>query len=103
MHPCSAHSEFPDTARFFVAMMQPYDSNEEDEYKLERPDDRMHYRNYPARPAVEVLEELVAKFRDLEWIPMRDDQGWPEILTAQHDEDEKRPNLVCLAFLVQLY
>jgi hypothetical protein len=78
-----------------MAMIPPYDSDAEDEVNPERPDDRMHYRNYLARPAVEVLEEVVAKFRDLEWIPVRYDGGWPDILTAQYDESENIPNAVC--------
>ncbi|KAI8940613.1 hypothetical protein NX059_001885 [Plenodomus lindquistii] len=57
----------------------------------ERPDDSMHYRNYPPRPAIEVVEELVAKFRDLEWIPMRRDGTWPQILTVLDDECEYHP------------
>lgn len=79
-------------------MIPPYDSGEEDGVKPERPDDRSHYRNYPARPAVEVLEELVAKFRDLEWIPVRYDGGWPDILTAQYNESEDSPNVVWSPF-----
>ncbi|KAF2121006.1 hypothetical protein BDV96DRAFT_641643 [Lophiotrema nucula] len=81
------------TIRFFMVMIPPYDSGDEEEEWAERPDDRMHYRNYPARPAVEVLEELVAKFRDLEWVPVRYDGGWPDILTAQNDGDEEHPNV----------
>jgi hypothetical protein len=84
-------------------MDAPYDSLDENQPTVERPDDRTHHRNYPARPAVEVLEELVAKFRDLEWIPMRRDRGWPEILTAQDDVYEKTPNTVCCSSLFQLY
>ena len=87
-------------------MIPPYDfqdldSDGEDGIIIERPDELMHYRNYPARPAVKVLEELIAKFRDLEWIPVRYDGGWPEILTAEHEKDN--PSAVCLPFPLQSY
>jgi len=52
----------------------------------------MHHRNYPARPAVEVLEELVAKFRDLEWIPVRVDGSWSYMMTADFDGYDFSPN-----------
>jgi hypothetical protein len=58
-----------------MAMIAPYSSGEEDEVKPERPEDPMHYRNYPARPAIEFLEELIARFCDLEWIPVRYNEG----------------------------
>ena len=58
----------------------------------------MHYRNHLARPAVEVLEELVVKFRDLDWIPMRYDGALPEIVASYFDEDETHLNAVCVCF-----
>jgi hypothetical protein len=87
-----------DTARFYMAMFPPYDSRDEEELKAEIPDDRMHYRNYPARPAIEVLQELVARFRDLEWIPVNYEGGWPEILANNPDDDVARQNAVCVLF-----
>ena len=79
-----------------MAMIPPYSPWEEEQYQPERPDDLMHYRNYPARPAVEVLEELVAKFRYLKWIPMR--YGWPQIVERYYDEDDAHPNAVSICF-----
>jgi len=81
------------TVRFFVASKPPFDpvEGQEDRYSNpdfdthERPDDPEHHRNHPARPAVEVLEELIAKFRELVWIAVRsDDSGSPAILTAEN-------------------
>jgi hypothetical protein len=77
-------------------MIPPYNSGEEGKVKPERLDYRMHYRNYPARSALEVLKELVGKFRDLEWIPLRNDEGWPDILTNSPDEGEGRLEKVCV-------
>lgn len=79
-----------------MAMLPPYDFGEEHELKVERPDNRMHYRNYPARPAIEVLEELVAKFRNLDWIPVAYEGGWPEILSNNPDDDKAHQNAVCV-------
>jgi hypothetical protein len=76
-------------------MIPPYNSGQEDKVKPERSEHHMHYRNYPARPALEVLEDLVGKYRDLEWIPMRCDKGWPDILTDSPDEGEDRLSKVC--------
>ena len=73
---------------------------EEEQYQPERPDDNMHYRNYPARPALEALEELVAKFRNLDWIPMNYEGTWPEIVVEYYDEDEGFPNAVSVCFRV---
>ncbi|KAF2127492.1 hypothetical protein P153DRAFT_432624 [Dothidotthia symphoricarpi CBS 119687] len=74
------------TARFFIAMEEMFNPGEGEEGIHEVLDDPMHYRNYPARPAVEVLEELVATFRDLVWIPVGHGIGWPRILTAEDQE-----------------
>jgi hypothetical protein len=63
-------------------MIPPHDPGEEEQYQPETPDNIIHYRNYPARSAVEVLEELVAKFRDLEWIAMRYNGAFPEIVAS---------------------
>jgi hypothetical protein len=98
-----ANSKSPDTARFFVGMSPPFDpvEGEEDTYSNpdfdthERPDDPMHHRNHPARPAVEVLDELVAKFRDLVWIPVRGDDTWPRIISASYAGYEERTIAVC--------
>jgi hypothetical protein len=76
--------------------MDPAFNSWEVNVKCERPEDPTHYRNYSARPALDVLEELLAKFRDLEYIPMRYDQRGPQFLTAEEDADESRPNIVCL-------
>ena len=99
----SAYHHFLDTARFFQPIDAPYDSYDEDQPIPERPDDQMHYLNYPAKPAVQVLAELGAKYRDLDWIPKRLPKGWPEILTAQDDVYEKTPNAVCRPSSLQLY
>jgi hypothetical protein len=76
--------------------MKAFDSWEIGDINPERPDDPLHYRNYPARPAVDVLKELIAKFRNLEYIPMRYDGAGPQLLTAQADEDEDRPHMVSM-------
>jgi hypothetical protein len=86
-----------------MAMIAPYNSGEEDEVKPERPVNPMYYCNYPGKPTVEVLEEMVARFRDLQWISVRYNEGWPEVLIAQHDGYEERPNAVCLLLLSYIY
>jgi hypothetical protein len=70
-----------------MAMFPAYDSGDEEELKVERPDNRTHYRNHPARSTMEVLEELIAKFRDLEWTDVRYEGGWPEMLSNNPDDD----------------
>ncbi|KAF2850218.1 hypothetical protein T440DRAFT_518333 [Plenodomus tracheiphilus IPT5] len=82
------------TAWFCVAIDPPCGAWEAKGYEPDRSNERFHYRNYPARPAVEVLEELVSKFRDLEWIPMRYDGDAPETIVSHHDEAEDHPNAV---------
>lgn len=83
--------------------MAPYNSWEEDQYQPERPDDKMHYRNYPARPALEALEELVAKFRNLDWIPMNYEGTWPAIVVEYYDGDEEILNAVSVCFTEYLF
>lgn len=78
--------------------MPPYDPWEEEHFKPERPDNGMHCRNYPARLAVEVLEQLVKRFRDLEWIPVRYDGAAPKIAASYYIEHEIHPNAVCVYF-----
>lgn len=43
------------------------DEGEED--IREFPDDPDHYRNFPGKPAPQVLEEILQNFKDLTWIP----------------------------------
>jgi hypothetical protein len=57
--------------------------------KPESPEDRSRYHNYPAKPAVQVLEELLAKVCDLESIPMRCEGQWSGFLMAEDYKDKQ--------------
>lgn len=76
-------------------MEAPPEPEDGEEDTRERPDDPHHYRNYPPLPAVESLRDILDKFRDLTWIPKKNNDNEGEIITLRQDRSTHRPNMVC--------